>query len=169
MKAKLSLFVGILAVALILPGLVQANCGSCEGTKGEGSGHKHVGSMSKHAGSDTKRMEECKKMNEGKAMCPSYMEGADIKVKNVKNGVEVRITSKDKAVVKKIQERAKKCLECKDKIAKAGEEMVTCPVMGSTFPKSKAVATKEYKGKTYYLCCKSCIGKWDKDPAKYAK
>ena len=102
-------------------------------------------------------------------MCPMYIEGAEVKAKNIKNGVEIKITSKDKEIAKKIQEKSQKCVDMKDVKAKAGDEMVTCPVMGTTFPKSKAVATREYKGKTYYLCCKSCISAWDKNPEKYAK
>jgi YHS domain-containing protein len=46
---------------------------------------------------------------------------------------------------------------------------VKCPVGGDEFkvgPDTKAV---KYKGKTYYFCCSSCMPRFKKNPAKYAK
>ena len=40
----------------------------------------------------------------------------------------------------------------------------TCPVLGN--PVDKTVFT-EYKGKKVYLCCASCVGKFEKEPEKY--
>jgi YHS domain-containing protein len=94
----------------------------------------------------------------------------------------ITVTSGSAETVKKIQEAAKTCLECRlektatTQVEKTGaaakqsaEEMAVCPVMGTEFPQSKAAATREYKGKIYYLCCQQCIGEFDKNPEKYAK
>jgi YHS domain-containing protein len=47
-----------------------------------------------------------------------------------------------------------------------GEEMATCPVLGTTMPKSKMIPV-EYEGKTYYLCCQDCVPKFKAEPKKY--
>jgi YHS domain-containing protein len=49
------------------------------------------------------------------------------------------------------------------------EDMVECPVMGRRIYPSKAYSKTEYKGKTYYFCCASCPGAFEKDPEKYVK
>ena len=41
------------------------------------------------------------------------------------------------------------------------------PVCGMEFDKSKAKATYEYKGKTYYFCMEKCKEDFAKNPAKY--
>ena len=46
------------------------------------------------------------------------------------------------------------------------EEMATCPVLGTTMPKSKMIPV-EYEGKTYYFCCQDCVPKFKADPKKY--
>jgi YHS domain-containing protein len=69
------------------------------------------------------------------------------------------------------------CMEgCKEKFVKApakyvsaDENKVTCPVSGSTFNKSDAAGSMEYKGKTYHFCCDNCKEKFEKDPEKYTK
>jgi len=44
-----------------------------------------------------------------------------------------------------------------------------CLVSGHEFDKnSSKVATVTYNGKTYGLCCKSCVPAFKADPAKYA-
>jgi YHS domain-containing protein len=49
------------------------------------------------------------------------------------------------------------------------DEIVSCPVSGHKFLKSKAVATLEHKGTTYYFCCDgSCLEKFKADPDSYA-
>lgn len=50
--------------------------------------------------------------------------------------------------------------------AAGGEEMASCPVLGTTMPKSKMIPV-EHMGKTYYLCCKDCVPKFKADPMKY--
>ncbi|MBN1595194.1 YHS domain-containing protein [candidate division FCPU426 bacterium] len=140
-----------LVALLVLPGMVLAGSGN---KSGEGRGQHH-GDM--------------QKMKEGHVMCPMYIQGAEVKVENQDQGVTIVITSQDKAVVKEIQQKAASCLELRAKKAAAGDETAICPVMGTKILKNKAVATREYNGKTYYLCCQGCVSAWDKDPAKYAK
>jgi len=38
-----------------------------------------------------------------------------------------------------------------------------------TVDEKKAVATYEYKGKTYYFCAVGCKDKFSKDPEKFVK
>ena len=45
--------------------------------------------------------------------------------------------------------------------------MAKDPVCGMTVDESKAAATYEYKGKTYYFCAPSCKVAFEKDPEKY--
>lgn len=52
------------------------------------------------------------------------------------------------------------------------EDKAICPVMH--IPLSKAEATKNgltrnYQGKTFYLCCETCANQWNKDPEQYAR
>jgi YHS domain-containing protein len=42
-------------------------------------------------------------------------------------------------------------------------------VCGMQVDPSKAAATSEYNGKTYYFCSKSCKAKFDATPKQYAK
>ncbi|MCK5218203.1 hypothetical protein KAR10_01695 [bacterium] len=117
MKTKFNLLVGILAVVLIVPNVVLA----VSATKSEEGGcTKNEGSMIKHEGSDTKDMKACM------TMCPMCIKGVAVKVKNIKNGVEIKITSKDKEIVKQIQEKAQKCLAMKDTKAKAEDKIPAC-------------------------------------------
>jgi len=48
-------------------------------------------------------------------------------------------------------------------------EKVKDPVCGMTIDKEKAVATAQYKGKTFYFCALGCKKQFDKDPQKYVK
>jgi len=68
-----------------------------------------------------------------------------------------------------------------DKYAAAGElplrqpaqseigKPVTCPVSNSKFEVAQDTPVIDYKGKSYYFCCSSCIEDFKKDPDKYAK
>jgi Cu+-exporting ATPase len=47
-----------------------------------------------------------------------------------------------------------------------GEELATCPVLGTTMPKSKMIPL-EYEGKTYYFCCQDCVPQFKANPKKY--
>ena len=49
-----------------------------------------------------------------------------------------------------------------------GEEMASCPVLGTTMPKSQMIKV-DHKGKSYYLCCQDCVPKFKADPEKYVK
>lgn len=44
---------------------------------------------------------------------------------------------------------------------------VTCPVMDSRFEVTKDTPVIDYKGKSYYFCCESCIDIFKTDPDKY--
>jgi YHS domain-containing protein len=47
--------------------------------------------------------------------------------------------------------------------------MVTDPVCKMQIDESKAAATSEYNGQTYYFCAKVCKTKFDQNPASYVK
>ncbi|GBE04412.1 MAG TPA: YHS domain-containing protein [Nitrospirae bacterium] len=46
--------------------------------------------------------------------------------------------------------------------------MAIDPVCKMTVDESKAAATSEYNGKTYYFCAAGCKETFDKEPDKYA-
>jgi len=100
--------------------------------------------------------------------CICHMTGTVYKVRNLASGVTLTLTSKDPAVVKKLQETARKLAETKD-VGDSADERVTCPVMGTRIDKSKAVDKVEYKGQTYYFCCQGCKPAFLKDPEKYIR
>jgi YHS domain-containing protein len=60
-----------------------------------------------------------------------------------------------------------------DKIASAGVTLeniqTTCPVSGEKLGEGDMGEPVElqYKGRTVKLCCKMCVGKFEKDPSKY--
>jgi YHS domain-containing protein len=105
----------------------------------------------------------------GKGMCPMMIQGAEVKVENIAEGAVITVTAKDPEGVKKIQEQAKACQECRNTAGAKADDRVVCPVMGKKIDKSKAAAVREYKGQTYYLCCQQCIDAFDKDPEKYTR
>lgn len=129
----------------------------------------------------------CKMMD--MSNCPFCVKGADIKVINTADGIQITVVSKDKAVVKEIQEKGKNfpgiCSNAGTKdnttpaVMAAGvkeskldgnpDDKVTCPVTGETFKKKNAFAVYEYKGKKYYMCCGMCVKPFTSDPEKYAK
>ncbi len=41
------------------------------------------------------------------------------------------------------------------------------PICGMTVDPKTAAGQHEYKGKTYYFCCKPCLEKFKADPGKY--
>lgn len=61
------------------------------------------------------------------------------------------------------QEKAKKA--AKGKVIDSKPVNSVCPVTGEEIEKGAPTVT--YEGKTYALCCKSCIKKFNKEPAKY--
>lgn len=52
---------------------------------------------------------------------------------------------------------------------KGGDIMAQDPVCHMSVDESKATATSEYKGKTYYFCAVGCKERFDKEPEKYVK
>jgi Uncharacterized conserved protein len=61
------------------------------------------------------------------------------------------------------QEKSKKVTA--GKVEKSKPVNTVCPVSGEQIENDKV--TVAYEGKTYALCCKSCLKKFQKDPAKY--
>ncbi len=71
------------------------------------------------------------------------------------------------------------CPACKDEFQKepgkyasktdikAGNKFI-CPVMGTKFAPSSKSPKLEYKGKTYFFCCRECVEKFNKNPEKYS-
>lgn len=53
--------------------------------------------------------------------------------------------------------------------ANSQKNLVKCPIMGTMIDPAKAYSKTVYKGKTYYFCCDSCPGEFNKNPEKYAK
>jgi YHS domain-containing protein len=45
--------------------------------------------------------------------------------------------------------------------------MAKDPVCGMKVEESKAAATSDYKGQTYFFCAKGCKAAFDKEPEKY--
>jgi Cu+-exporting ATPase len=52
-------------------------------------------------------------------------------------------------------------------IKKGGTTMAIDPVCHMEVEESKAAATSEYKGKTYYFCAAGCKRAFDQDPERY--
>jgi Cu+-exporting ATPase len=46
--------------------------------------------------------------------------------------------------------------------------MTRCPVCGMRIHEQEAAATSEYRGQTYYFCCRACQERFDRDPERYA-
>ena len=51
-------------------------------------------------------------------------------------------------------------------VAGGGQDMVSCPVLGTTMAKSKMIPV-EFEGQTYYVCCQDCVEKFKANPQKY--
>jgi len=43
------------------------------------------------------------------------------------------------------------------------------PVCGMAIDPTKAAAVRAHQGKTYYLCSRQCLDKFDGDPRAYAR
>ncbi len=144
-------FIIALSMVLIFSSLILAY--ECEK-------HKHKGH------SQEMKMEDME--HSGCLLCDL---NADFSVKETKDGVLLTIKAKkDGADAKTIQENIKKWLEMKNSKASLDDEEVFCPVMKERkIKKSKAYAKMDYKGKTYYLCCKYCADEFKKNPEKYVK
>lgn len=85
----------------------------------------------------------------------SFIINAQVKVKNSSQ----KVTNKTNVV----------SAEKKENNQTASKEKVfnkVCPVSGEDLENNDN--TYVYNGKTYGLCCKKCLAKFQKDPAKYA-
>jgi len=46
-------------------------------------------------------------------------------------------------------------------------DVTACPVSGEVFTVAADSPKAEFEGKTYYMCCGGCVGKFNADPARY--
>lgn len=72
--------------------------------------------------------------------------------------------AQDKKVTVKADAAKEVVKEVKKEAGKAVNTV--CPVSGEEIDKA---FTATYEGKTYSVCCKRCLTKFQKDPAKYVK
>lgn len=105
----------LIAVLTLLAGRAAANCGHCEGDHGKGHEKKAAAGHSCQMG------------------CPTHMEGAEVSVANIADGVTVTIVTKDAAKVKELQEKAAKHFAKKEKAEKGAA--YACPMGCATSDK----------------------------------
>jgi len=48
-------------------------------------------------------------------------------------------------------------------------KITICPVMNLKISVREDTQVIDYKGKSYYFCCSSCVDEFKKDPDKFAK
>jgi len=72
---------------------------------------------------------------------------------------------------RKDPEKYSSALELKVREPKDSEigKRVTCPVSKGDFEVSKDTPVIDYRDKSYFFCCASCIEEFRKDPAKFTK
>lgn len=70
---------------------------------------------------------------------------------------KTKVTETKQEVIKKVEKTEKKVVDSKP-------VNTVCPVSGEEIDSE---ITAVYNGKTYALCCKSCLKKFNKDPEKY--
>jgi hypothetical protein len=92
MKKTIALL-SLIAVLALLAGRAAADCGHCD------KGHDKKAAAGKSC----------------EMSCPTHMEGAEVSVANIANGVTVTIVTKDAAKVKELQEKAAKHFAKKEK------------------------------------------------------
>lgn len=100
------------------------------------SGKHMMCPMMSEAGDSETKSGGCATESGKHLMCPMMLEGADVEITNIKNGVMVKITSKDPAVVKKIQEQTAKMKEHSSK-PKETKEVWICTMGCYEGPKTK--------------------------------
>jgi YHS domain-containing protein len=94
--------------------------------------------------------------------------------KVIKKEVEKAVNKKEEKAEpqqKEVKQEAAKTVEKADnaekKVEASGKPFNSvCPVSGEEID---GKLTASYEGRTYALCCKRCLAKFTKDPAKYAK
>ena len=47
-----------------------------------------------------------------------------------------------------------------------GADEASCPVLGTVMKKANMIPV-QHNGKTYYLCCRGCVGQFKANPEKY--
>ncbi len=99
--------------------------------------------------------------------CPVMDEPVDFFVKTMTSDGPVYFCCK--GCIKKFEAAPKKyekqVVEQREALAKLQKIQVTCPVSGKTVDDKVFI---EKDGKKTYFCCKSCVGKYEKEPGNYA-
>lgn len=99
--------------------------------------------------------------------CPVMDEPVDFFVKTMTADGPVYFCCKD--CIKKFEvdpeKYAKQVVEQRKILAKLPKVQVTCPVSGKPVDDKTFI---EKEGKKTYFCCKGCVGKYEKEPNKYA-
>jgi len=70
---------------------------------------------------------------------------------------------------KSVKKKAKVVVEDYAPLASEYGQKAKCPVSGDEFKVGEGTQAIKYKGKVYYFCCGSCMPKFKKNPAKFAK
>lgn len=87
----------------------------------------------------------------------SFGQDKKMEMKKKVESTQTKVTDTKQEVVKKVEKTEKKVLDSKP-------VNTVCPVSGEEIDSE---ITAVYNGKTYALCCKSCLKKFNKDPEKY--
>ncbi len=87
----------------------------------------------------------------------SFSQDKKMEMKKKVETTEKKVTNTKQDVIKKIEKTDKEVVDNKP-------VNTVCPVSGEDIEDG---VTTTYNGKTYALCCKSCLKKFTKDPEKY--
>ncbi len=87
----------------------------------------------------------------------SFGQDKKMDMKKKVESTQTKVTDTKQEVIKEVEKTEKKVVDSKP-------VNTVCPVSGEEID-SKITAV--YNGKTYGLCCKSCLKKFNKDPEKY--
>ena len=87
----------------------------------------------------------------------SYSQDKKADLKKKTETTETKVVEKKQDVTKKIEQTKMKVVDNKPVNS-------ICPVSGEEIEDG---ITTTYNGKTYAVCCKSCLKKFNKDPEKY--
>ncbi len=87
----------------------------------------------------------------------SFGQDKKMEMKKKVESTKTKVTETKQEVIKKVEKTEKKVVDSKP-------VNTVCPVSGEEIDSE---ITAVYNGKTYALCCKSCLKKFNKDPEKY--
>jgi len=98
------------------------------------------------------------------ALC-AFVLSINSSAQDKKMEMKKKVESTQTKVTDNKQEAEKKIQKTDVKIADNKPFNIVCPVSGEEIDPD---VTATYNGKTYALCCKSCLKKFNKDPEKYS-